>query len=559
MNRPKDHACAAINAARLGAAAVLLALLAGCNSSDSPTESASVSSADLTASTANASRLLDQATFGVTSRDLADVQAMGIEKWVDNQLAMPETPYRSVPFASVYTPTACNSTADACNRDKFTAFLPQINFYQNALTAPDQLRQRVALALSQIFIANVAQSGYGTQTYQQLILDGAFGNYRDLLENVTLNPAMGEFLDMINNTAPSPNQNYGREVLQVFSIGPTLLNLDGSNVLDAKGLPVPAYNQPVVEGFSAVFTGWTAPRGNSVGYICYFCSGYYYGQMQLYESFHDTGAKLLLNNQTLPANQLATTDLKAALDNIFNHPNVGPFIGKALIKFLVTSNPSPGYVARIATVFNDNGQQVRGDLKAVVRAILLDAEARGDEPSSASFGRLRDPVLYMTGLIRALNGRSDGVWLQSVASRAGLDLFNAHSVFSYYSPSYPLPKAAGYVAPEFQLQDTKSILDRLNFLTALVDAPNGVAALPDATVANAIGTQVDLSGLQSRAGDPGLLIDTLSAMLLHGKLTAQEKAIYVNALNTIPATDLSGRARTAVYLVASSPRYQIIR
>ena len=263
----------------------------------------------------------------------------------------------------------------------------QTRFYTNALYGPDQLRQRVAFALHQIIVVSGVDITLPSRLtpYLQVLDRNAFGNYRNLLQEITLNPAMGNYLDMAGNTSTNPNENYAREVLQLFTIGLYQLNQDGTPVLDGSGQPIPAYDQNVVNAFARVFTGWnfaTAPATGIVNYI---------DPLVATESRHDTKAKTLLQGVTLPPNQKAAKDLSDALDNIFQHPNVPPFISKQLIQHLVTSNPSPSYVRRVADVFTNNGSGVRGDLKAVVRAILLDPEAAANPAPEAGKGHLRIP------------------------------------------------------------------------------------------------------------------------------------------------------------------------
>ena len=220
----------------------------------------------------------------------------------------------------------------------------------------------------------------------------------------------------------SPNENYGREVMQLFSIGLYELNPDGSQMLDSTGAPIPTYDQNVIEGFSSVFTGWTFPP--LAGAASQWTNPINYdGVMVAFDSHHEPGTKLLLNGLTLPAGQTSAQDLQMALDDIFNHPNVGPFIGKQLIQHLVTSNPSPAYIARVSAVFADNGSGVRGDMGAVVQAILTDPEARGEAPAAANFGRLREPALFITAMLRSLGGQSDGVLPRNTISAMGQPIF----------------------------------------------------------------------------------------------------------------------------------------
>ncbi len=332
----------------------------------------------------DAARLLDQAAFGPTDAAVAALQQQGVAAWIDDQLATPATAYAPIDYIDANSAVGCpTGSPSTCGRDNYTPFPVQLQFYRHALTGPDQLRQRVALAYSQIFVISGIdiRPAYGVRNYQQMLLDNAFVNYRQLLERITLHPAMGDYLDMVNNNKPTStveaNENYAREVLQLFSIGLSKLNPDGTTVNDANGVAMPSYDQTVVQGFARAFTGWTyAPLPNATSK---WTNPVNYGaDMVAFDAHHDTAAKTLLNGKTIPAGQTAAKDLSDALDAIVAHPNVGPFIGRQLIQALVTSNPTPAYVARIAAVFDDNGSGVRGDMKAVIRAILLDREARGE-------------------------------------------------------------------------------------------------------------------------------------------------------------------------------------
>ena len=517
------------------------------------------------ASVADATRLLDQASFGPTDAAVADVRSKNIAGWIDGQLATPATGYAPVAFIDPNSAVGCGTGAPAnCFRDNYTAFPLQLQFYVNAVNGADQLRQRVALAYSQIFVISSIdiKETYGMREYQQMLLNNAFSNFRVLLERVTLSPAMGDYLDMVNNDktnaarGTTPNENYGREILQLFSIGLFKLNPDGSVKNDAAGAPIPSYSQDTVEGFSFALTGWTyAPRPSATSK--WVNPKYYFGDMVPFADHHETGAKLLLEGVTLPAGQTPQQDLAGALDNIVANPNVGPFIGRRLIEALVTSNPSPQYIARITAVFNNNGQGVRGDMRAVVRAILLDTEARGDAKTEITYGRLREPVQFVAGVGRALGAKTDGVYLTQQASAMGQSLFTASSVFNFYPPDFPLPGSSTLVGPQFGLADAPTSDARLNFLNAMLYSVNGIAA--DGSVANAIGTKIDLANLQGLAGDATTLVNKLDTLLDHTTMTTTEKSAVATAVNALGGTDTINRARAAAYLVIAAPRYQIAR
>ncbi len=424
-----------------GALCTLLALTAcggggGSGTAGAPASPMSPSTPPQTAplvGVADAARLLDQATFGATASDIAHVQSVGIDAYINEQLAYPPTQYTGYAYTPHTAPAGCvgdgSNPPDAsslCARAQYSPFQVQRDFFIHALKNPDQLRQRVAFALSQIMVVSSVQiyEAYGLADYQNVLLNDAFGNYRTLLQDVTLSPTMGHYLDMADSdeTNPQngtvPNQNYAREVLQLFSIGLVELNPDGTQQLDAAGAPISTFDGATIEGFASVFTGWTyppLPGANSQWTNPINLDG----TMVVFPDHHQSGTKALLNGFTVPANQTPAQDLANALDNIFNHPNVGPFIGKQLIQHLVTSNPSPAYVARVAAIFANNGHGVRGDLSAVVRAILTDPEARGAAPATNLFGHLREPALFITNTLRSLGGQSDGVYLRSAASAMG--------------------------------------------------------------------------------------------------------------------------------------------
>jgi uncharacterized protein (DUF1800 family) len=505
-----------------------------------------------------AARLLEQATFGPTRDTIDRAMEMGADAWIDEQITAAPTGYPDLPYYPSAAPPDCDSI---CRRDNYSLFPVQNKFFQNALYGEDQLRQRVAFALGQILVVsgNEVNIAYAMTEYQQILYSNAFGNYRDILYQVTLNPAMGRYLDMVNNDKPNPtygiepNENYARELLQLFSIGTYKLNQNGT-VQTVNGVPQEAYDQDAVEGFAHVFTGWTYPtlpggtpvRHNPV---------YYTGEMYQFPGNHDTGEKVLLDGVVLPARDDAYADLNDAIDNIFDHPNVGPFIGKQLIQKLVTSNPSPGYVSRVAAAFADNGSGVRGDMAAVVRAILTDEEAR-TAPPNADFGKLKEPVLWVAGVLRALNGTTDGVYPRALVPGMGQNLFYSPSVFNYYSPTQPLPGSAALVAPEFGIHNASTAMARANFVNAVVFS-NGIA--PDPSVPGATGTSVNLSELQALSNDPAALVDHLDLVMMRSAMPAAMRTSIVNAVTAAPASDPVLRARTAAYLVATASQFQVGR
>jgi uncharacterized protein (DUF1800 family) len=419
----------------------------------------------------------------------------------------------------------------------------------------------VAFALSQIFVISGAESGlnqpYGMAEYQQMLRNEAFGNFETLLTKVALHPTMGKYLDMANNNKPAngfqPNENFAREILQLFSIGTVELNLDGTPILDAAHKPVPTYDQDEITGFAHVFTGWSYPP--QPGATARFNNGpYFTGQMLAFASNHDTGAKQLLG-ATAQAGLTAEADLANAIHNIFLHPNVGVFIGQQLIQKLVTGSPSPAYVARVAAMFNDNGAGVRGDMKAVVRAILSDPEARGDVKIDPAYGKLREPALYLLNVLRAFNGQTDGVYPLRVSGNLLQNIFNSPSVFNYFPPDYAVP-ATTALGPEFAIQNSTTALTRINTMNTLSFSTQ---VAPEATVIGGTGTSLDMTALQTLAGDPAQLVARLDAQLLHSTMSTAMKNAIVTAVGVIPASDTLSRARTAAYLVTTSSQYQVQR
>ena len=528
-------------------------------------------------------RFLEQATFGPTAPLIAHVQAAGFEAFLAEQLAAPMTAYPDLEFWPQNRPPSC--TGD-CQRDNYTNFLLHRHFFVNALTGPDQLRQRVAFALGQILVVSRVDIPLPSwmRSYQQLLYRGAFGNFRQLLQEVTLHPTMGRFLDMLNNRCQTrtpldpavcrnglpaqPNENYAREILQLFSIGTFLLNPDGTRQLDGTGHPVPTYDQPEVEAFSRVFTGWTlapalpGPAGIGGTVPNYRDPMTVRLDARGREAFHDKGPKTLLAGLHLPGGQSQAEELNAAIDNIAHHPNVAPFISKQLIQHLVTSNPTPGYVERVAGVFAAHRHSPT-QLYDVARAILLDPEARGDVKDPAAephYGKLREPVLFITNILRAFNATSDGV-LNSLtvagspigAADMSQDVFNAPSVFSFYPPTARVP-GEGVLGPQFAIFSSLTSLRRANFVNRVI-----FSAIPPATPNRPTGTSIDLAEWEALADDPDQLIAALNGLLLHDTMSAEMRDAVTVAVDSIPAADRRARVRTAIYLVATSPQYQVQR
>jgi uncharacterized protein (DUF1800 family) len=517
-------------------------------------------------------RFLEQATWGPTAADLTHLRTIGFRAYLNEQFNLPASTYPALGLVPNDTNTGCPQTdatqRNICLRDNYSMYPLQRRFFVNALYGPDQLRQRTAFALHKILVVSgrdIFVTSWMTP-YLRIFDQNAFGNFRQLLYDITLNPAMGNYLDMASSRRTNPNENYAREILQLFSIGLDELNPDGTPKLDAQGNRIPTYDQTTITNFARVFTGWTIPVA-SAG-----TQDYINPMIVSNENNHDTGQKVLLRGQVLPPNQSSAQDLNAAIDNIFNHPNVGPFISKQLIQNLVTSNPSPAYVERVAAVFNNNGAGVRGDLRAVVTAILLDPEARGDVKTDPNYGHLREPVLFITNILRAFNARSaDGTttsdgYLAPRSTEMDQDLFRPPTVFSYFPADNGVP-GSNLSGPEFGILSTATSLKRANFVNQIVF--NGIPRTTDLAQTSPQGTALDLTALQALAADPQQLVDALNTRispsvvpLMHGTMTTAMRSSIISAVQSIPTTDPQyqlKRARTAVYLVATSSQYQVER
>ena len=502
-----------------------------------------------TMSVEDASRFLVQTTFGPTYEGIVELSNSSFKAWLNRQYSLPVT--RTVDYAESQEGWITNYPL-IIGRAHDSALLNVM------LTAPDQLRHRVAYALSQIFVVSLNVSNGISERplfyldYYDLLAENAFGNYRDLLEKVTLNDVMGFYLTMklnapantqvgpVNHPAAffstSPDENYAREIMQLFSIGLVELNLDGTPVM-VNGEAVPTYTQETVENFARVFTGWNYKSANGSSF---FNLGVPFdtSPMISFDDFHDKGTKTLLNNETLPANQTAVRDLDMALDNIFNHKNVAPFISKLLIQHLVTSNPTPAYVERVARVFNNNGSNVRGDLKAVVEAILLDTEARnGHKTLPNQFGKFKEPYIRQLSLWRGLHARRKvsnrnlfSAYDDGFLERLRQQPLKAPSVFNFYQPDFSPPgvfRDDGLVAPVAQLMDTESVIGIATVHEEYVqrhhdDASNTFATSLETFLLNTQDWQTLVSDDLSSFDD---LIERLNVVFLAGAMTDEMRDV----------------------------------
>ncbi len=524
--------------------------------------------------TRDAARLAMQASFGNTEALTTEIKAKGASAWIASQMLLASSRYTSGGNASVHQNTSATSYCDQpahagpnCWRDNFSSIPLVWDFYRNATTRQDQLRQRVAFALQQIVVVSgVDLDGtYGLRNYQNTLLDNAFGNYRQVLKKVALSPVMGDYLNNVNNDKAAPNENFARELLQLFSVGTCLLNADGSL---RGGACAPTYDNDMVRAYAYALTGWTYPAGGATSWGCWpqgtNCR-FHNGDMVAVEARHDSASRQLLAGTSLRAGLTAPAALEVVLDSLMAHPNTAPFVGKQLIQQLVSSNPSPAYVSRVSAAFTSGkyatfGSGQRGDLAATVAAVLLDPEARS-ATVTANGGKLRDPVLMFTSVLRGLNGYSDG---ESLSWWWGEELrehvFRPPTVFSFYSPDYPVPGTT-LVGPSFGIHNAGAALQRLNFLIYLLEWGGST---PVTSVPNATGTKVDLSRFSADAADAGKLVDRLSVIATGQALPAATRTEIIKAVSWWTATTdktnwQSNRVRTAAYLVFATPNFQVER
>ncbi len=516
-----------------------------------------------------AARFLTQATFGPAPTDVDRVTAIGYAAWLDEQFtSQASTHLPAVPaFGDTITP-------------QFLGPFPLLStFWTKAAIAPDQLRQRAMYSLSQLFVismidANVLSYPQGIATYMDVLGRDAFGHFRQLLEDVTLSPMMGLYLSHLGNQKEDPasgrvpDENYAREVMQLLTIGLVELNPDGTVKLDSRREPIETYSNDDVIGLARVFTGWSwsSPVKDEASFQPF--RGFAVNDdralkpMEPYPQFHSTSPKTFLG-KTIPAGTSAEESLKQALDHLFNHPNVGPFIGRQLIQRLVTSNPSAAYVARVSAAFDNNGQGVRGDMRAVWRAILLDPEARDaaklDDPQ---FGKLREPVLRLSAWMRAFNVKSTSgnynvYFTDDPASGIGQAPFRSPSVFNFYRPGYVPPNtgaaAAGLVVPEMQITSETSASSYINFVESMA-VLGATGFLLDLTA--------DYSGERAISDDVDALVNRMDERLTYGAMSAETKALMREAVGSVPLNTFDARGnrvRLALLFTLSSPDFIVQR
>jgi uncharacterized protein (DUF1800 family) len=583
---------------RIAGCLVLAAVMAACGGGKSDgdggtgtgTSQPPPAGAEKPASRAEAARFLTQATFGPTDAAVDRVMSVGYSAWIDEQFAKPASSNLALWDARA---TSFDGNINA-EQDGTTHA-----FWRNAIGGDDQLRQRVAFSLSQIFVismqdANVGGNARAAAAFLDMLGDKGLGNYRDLIQAVSKHPMMLTYLTALRNQKADPNtgrvpdENYAREVMQLMSIGLHMLNADGSEQLKA-GQPIDAYGQADISGMARVFTGWSYACPAWPDSSCFFLGekagvrdpDRYIKPLLGYPQYHSTEEKKFLG-VTIPAQSKADPDasLKIALDTLYNHQNVGPFIGRQLIQRLVTSNPSPAYVAAVSAKFANNGSGVRGDMKAVVKAVLMNPEAR---QMSTSSGKLREPMLKLSAFMRAFAFKSDsGDYLVGNTDEAAFNLgqspLRSPSVFNFYRPGY-VPAGtgaakAGLAVPEMQLASETSTAGYINYMRDnIVYGVGWFAGSVNGKTVNRRDLQPDYSAELALADNSSGLVDRLNDHLMYGSMPAALKSLISGAVDkiAIPAlrTDKSNQAdvdrtkldrvRAAILLTVVSPEFQMQR
>jgi uncharacterized protein (DUF1800 family) len=555
-------------------------------------------------------RFLEQSSWGQRGddADFNHLKAIGIPAYISEQFNMPpqfvdsttdpkfalSSGYPMQPSYPQFAAASCDTT---CQRDFYSMYQVQKQFMLNALTQPDQLRQRAGFAFHKFIVVGGQQLNnnqpFWYAPYLQTIDRNSFGNFRTMLFDLTLNPGMGEYLNMRGNSVvslanPTPNENYAREILQLFSIGVDVLNQDGTPVLDAQGNRVASYDQNTITNLARVFTGWDLDVNKPSPFDGTNTSLNYQDPLvpSNNRARYDTNAKTLMvdirspnpvvipacancTNNTANTQAYAVATLPLAIDNLFYHANTGPYVCMQMIHQLVTSNPSPAYVGRCSAAFANNGAGVRGDMKTVITSILLDPEARGDVKTDPSYGHLREPVLLMTHLLRAFNAtdssKTDGVLVSNsplnLSNPLGQNVFNPPTVFSYFPADFNLP-GTNLFGPEFGILDTSSTYQRANLIN-MIFITNGGNGIPLSLPNRPVGTQISIASFTALATTPQQLVDALNVRLMHGTMSPQMNASIVATVTSITnanaTTQALQRAQTAIYLVATSSQYQVER
>lgn len=544
-----------------------------------------------TVAQADAARFLQQATFGPTASEIDRVVSMGYDAWITDQFNRAASSHLSTHQAihNELSPHLGGNADDiACEFSYPCQLTRHDTWWQIGVRGDDQLRQRVAFALSQFFVIsevsdNVGYSQQAISDYYDTLAVNGLGNYRTLLEEVTLHPLMGRYLGMLQNekadprTNTEPDENFAREVMQLFSIGLVELNIDGTTKLDGNGNPIPTYDNTRITNLARTLTGWNFSNAarwwdweddvKLPGLI---------SNMRPWETYHDTGAKTLLGGTPVPAGGTAAADLRIALDNLANHPNVGPFLARHLIQRLVTSNPSPAYIRRVAERFNNNGSGVRGDMRAVVRAVLMDPEARdAAQAQQYGYGKVKEPMLRFAAVLRAFNAEGQAVATAGGATTRGLlrnrgvgvdmaqSVMGSPSVFNFYRPNY-MPtgdlRQRGLFAPEMQILNEAVAISTINhFHGRFWQTDSADTTIPTTTSDPRFywtRYRFNLAAEKNLAVAPEKLVDRMNLLLMGGRMPADMRSILVASTYATPMNDGGGdRVEDLIFLIASSSQF----
>ncbi len=548
-----------------------------------------VNGTGITPDLVGAARFLSQATMGYNYEQIEYVNQIGIDAWLNEQFDLPPSSYAET-YRMIYDSALVITPENDTEKNEYLSY----TFYDMLVKQPDFLRHKVAFALSQILVispttSNLSNRGFGNADYYDILYQGAFGNYRDMLHDVTFHVSMGVYLSTFQNRKADfalgtfPDENYAREIMQLFTIGLLELNNDGTEKLDANGNFIPTYDIKDVQELSRVFTGLAAgattndtePTFTKSRGVTDFTV-----PMTMYDGFHDVGEKRMIDGSILPAGQTGVEDINDAIDLLFNHPNIAPFISIRLIQQLVKSNPSPAYVNRVANAFNNNGQGGRGDLGAVVKAILADPEARNcDFIDSSKTGKLLQPIERFTNLFLAfdLTTPSGKIWFRDesdIVDDLQQSFLAAPSVFNFFSPFYAESEhvqANEMVSPEFQILNATTGIHYLNTIetstktrpfpnrTLISNTGLGLIYNPEDIPVLDLSDEIDIVNTQGISA----LLDRLNLLLCRGQLSAETKSVIEDAITQYQTSIASYTPERAVedalYFIMISPNYTILK